>query len=83
MICLLLVVADGMQKAICLVLNTVLNINAWESQEHPRVSEQPRTQRMGARVELSYITSVLSDPSVLPKPPLVTALGTHSYAPAL
>ena len=48
-----------MQKAICLVLSTVLRTNAWESQEHLRVSEQPRTRRMGAKVELSYITSVI------------------------
>lgn len=58
------VVADGMQKVIRPVLSTVLGTNAWESQEHPRVSQQPRTWRLSAGVELSYITSVLSDPSV-------------------
>lgn len=61
---LICVVADGMQKVISLVLSTVLGTKAWESQEHLRVSQQPRTWRLSARVKLSYITSVLSDPSV-------------------
>ena len=77
------VVADGVRDAESNLLGAEYSVPAWENPEHPGASKQPRTQRMSARAELRSITSALSDPSLLPKPLLVTALGTHSYAPAL